>query len=358
MATCSWGSTIKRPALAAVLVLLGCSGAKFPETLNRPMPPETPGLWKEDLGRALETAPVVDGNRVYVTVTDKKIACRESSTGAKVWEKTLEGAPITGPVLTRSRVLVATGYRTPHVHAFDAKSGEEIWKESRRVLSLTALPGEDRVVTGLEDGRWECLDANTGEPLWTVRLGTRWCGEPAAEPGRLWVPFEPDSLAWLDPATGERKGAARALAHPLLLAGNRGLWLLDPEGRLQFRAEPSWVAGTWALQGRPAGLPAPDADAVWVALRDGRLVRIAAGGDSVGVGARFPSPLTSGPVVSGTRVYQALPRGQVAVLDAVTAQELARWQHAERLLAPPAVAGELVLVPGSHGTLVAHDARP
>ncbi len=88
--------------------------------------------------------------------------------------------------------------------AFDAESGERIWKADTD-LPLSAGPATDGklVVAGSSDGDVIALDAATGDFMWSVTVTSEVLAAPVVVPGKVVVHTVNGKLAALDSANGQ-----------------------------------------------------------------------------------------------------------------------------------------------------------
>ncbi len=142
--------------------------------------------------------PVIDQGRVYVYGADRGLRCMELKTGRVLWQHELrswitpaeEGYFGAGssPVIVQGRLLVnlGAGAQGAGIVAFDAKSGQVLWKSTAHRASysspvLAILGGVPQVVF-LTRLHALGLDAATGRVLWQVPFGRRGPTVNAANP--------------------------------------------------------------------------------------------------------------------------------------------------------------------------------
>lgn len=126
--------------------------------------------------------PVTDGERIYCFFGKGGVVAVDWD-GKEVWKKETGNlhsqkrwGSASSPVLHEGKVIVKAGDESRAVFAFDAASGEEIWKAEGSVLEQTyGTP----VLHRLNDERTDLIVAGTGE-IWGVNPDTgklRWFSE-------------------------------------------------------------------------------------------------------------------------------------------------------------------------------------
>lgn len=205
----------------------------------------------------VQSPAVTDGERVFLGAWDKNLYCLDAATGALLWNRPCTegksfayspaiGNPVYAAVDGEGKIFVPANANL--LWAFDAKSGEPLWK--------TAAPGDKfgyssptyldgRLYTGTlgPQGAVRCVDAKSGEILWTCETGSDIYDSGPAIGGRA-------GDRWL--AIGRVSGA---LAIVNLKDG-------------KLRAERQLPTGHFL------STPAARADSVWAATYNDRVMRI------------------------------------------------------------------------------------
>lgn len=137
---------------------------------------------------------------VVATCNDRTAVAVDADCGRLLWKRPTEGLVRGKPAITRGRVLLAT--EKGHLSCLDARSGEMLWStrygrgEMHQFLQVVG----DVVVT--LDARWHLVafDIATGEIRWLSRLRSagNWC--PVAYGPYLVVLSRDGHLALFDPA--------------------------------------------------------------------------------------------------------------------------------------------------------------
>ncbi len=162
----------------------------------------------------VQSPAVTDGERVFVGAWDKAVYCLDPVTGAQLWRqectdgKSFAYSPAIGnPVAAEGKFFVPANANL--LWAFDAVSGEPLWK--------TASPGDKfgysspiyeggRLYTGTlgDKGEVRCVDAKTGEILWTCATGNGiYDSGPALGNGWIVIGSVSGALNIIDKADGK-----------------------------------------------------------------------------------------------------------------------------------------------------------
>ena len=122
--------------------------------------------------------PAISGGLVYVLGAEGRLACLKLADGSKVWEQKLaEAYPFrkgyfgvgTSPLVVDGRLFVNVGGKGAGVVAFDAKSGNELWKATDHKAgysspTVATLDGKKRIVFLTRDGLL-VLDPENGKVI-------------------------------------------------------------------------------------------------------------------------------------------------------------------------------------------------
>lgn len=150
---------------------------------------ESKVLWKAELGDGIGSSVIVDGrvfNTAFVGEDTFAVYCHDAATGKELWKRELPAGElprITPPNSHASSTAAADGERvyayfsTLGIVAFDAKSGNEVWRHPLPKAAYLMDWGsgaspvvfEDRVFFVQDDDLNSfviCLDAGTGAQRW------------------------------------------------------------------------------------------------------------------------------------------------------------------------------------------------
>ena len=110
------------------------------------------------------------GPRVYVITLANELICLSLATGRLEWtftsgiKKTGNLHDITAPAVADAGVFMATS--DAFVHAFDAESGQELWKrEVQGQVTTTPVVWRDRLFIGTSDRHMYALSPRNGETM-------------------------------------------------------------------------------------------------------------------------------------------------------------------------------------------------
>ena len=325
-------------------------------------------LWKFDLPGSAGASPVVWGDHIFVSTTDKKtlrLICLDTA-GKKKWERDLPGVSKSAmdksnsaspsPITDGQHVWTMMGNGAMACFDFD---GKEIWSKDIQKdygkfsiqfgmsttpvlhdgkLYLTLIHGV-RKDKGTSEGKLICLDAVTGEEVWQVIRKTDAVDECKHGYSSPIVVGQGDSAVLVVHAADYTTGHA--------IADGKELWKLagiNPKGDAYNRTL-RLVASPVARKGLMVVPTAKKGAVIGYKIsgkeKPKRLWRLERG-----------TPDVASPVVYQDRVFLAGENGVMRVLDASNGEVLTK----ERLLAdrhrstPVVVDGKLIVV-GRSGTV-------
>lgn len=107
---------------------------------------------------------------------------------APVWTAQLSAAVNSAPFISGELVIAATADGV--IHAVQADSGKPVWEFSpaAKVWDASVNGDESKVCAGLKGGQVTCLDALTGQPIWTADLGMEVQSRIAVGSDRVYAP--------------------------------------------------------------------------------------------------------------------------------------------------------------------------
>lgn len=147
---------------------------------------------------AFETTPVVVGNTMYVTTAGGRVLALNAATGTELWEYQPQPATVTlccGPVNHGVAVYgqsVYVGSLDAKLVALDARTGRPVWERQLAdpaagySVTMAPLAADGRVYVGVAGERYgirgflAAFDAASGEEIWrwhTIPADTGWWGE-------------------------------------------------------------------------------------------------------------------------------------------------------------------------------------
>lgn len=260
------------PAVSGGLVFVGDLGG----TVHAVRARDGRKAWTFKTGGEVKSSPVVAGDRVLIGSYDGHLYALRPRTGALLWKLRTDGpvhataavdddvAYVTGcdQVFRGVRIVdgktvfeVSSGAYTgaspalagriafygtfeSEVLAVDRAARRVIWRyrhpERQFPFYSSAAVADDRVVVGGRDKLVHCLDARTGEALWTFATQGRVESSPAVAGGRVFVGSNDGRLYVLDLASGAKRWefeAGAPLSASPAIAGGR-LVIGAQDGRL------------------------------------------------------------------------------------------------------------------------------
>lgn len=154
--------------------------------------------------------PVVSGGRVFVTRSlgrsqGSETICIDADTGKQHWTGPQSEGIVGHPTVYDGTALINIGSREitrPHVRAFDAASGEELWQSNLGHTSYaTPAVGNGRVFLGSEGGL-HAIDLASGDGAYTVTDELNAPTTPVVYDETVYVHTSDSQLAAVDTADG------------------------------------------------------------------------------------------------------------------------------------------------------------
>ena len=238
------------------LVFIGSSEKTFYALRSR----DGEVLWKRKLTGEVSSQPLVlaggaVGPEAVVLVGDDDgvLSAIEAQTGAMRWTYRARGPIHTQPVLSGGLVYITSS--EGRVYGLDVRTGKWVWQYEREIPegfairgSSGVLPVGNRVYVGFPDGYLACLNAETGEVVWTRQLSgevsrfTDVDGTPAVVGETLYVTCYSGGVYALDVKDGSTRWRFELeAAGPLTVdaseeriyvaSASQGLYCLDSKGR-------------------------------------------------------------------------------------------------------------------------------
>jgi len=150
-----------------------------------------------DLKKAYGTPLVVplDGGDVVVSPGADWVYGYDPATGAELWRLAygaLGFSIVPRPVVAHGLVYMSTSFTKPEVLAVRPGGGGRepgiVWRQARGAPSMPSpLAVGDELYVVSDKGIATCLDAQTGEVVWSERLGGNFSSSPLFADGRIYV---------------------------------------------------------------------------------------------------------------------------------------------------------------------------
>ncbi len=168
------GRLVSSPAVSdGTLLLAGMDGGV--EALRAT---DGKALWRTDLADELASSPAVDRGRMFIPSLGGKLFALRIADGSLLWKQAFGGHDYGSPVLitdaTTGRadtLVLPAGFPAQTVARLSTDKGEPVWETAKGVIgdlmsSSPAIVG-GKVIIGMNGGRYQALDLQTGVPLWS-----------------------------------------------------------------------------------------------------------------------------------------------------------------------------------------------
>jgi outer membrane protein assembly factor BamB len=268
------------------------------------------------------SAPIgIDSINAYLGGADRRVVAVDLRTGKTRWSHGVAG-PLIGGVVVRGGVIFAASDRPEgKLHAFNTRSGNELWTAASGYVQLPLALIEGRLIALNRKGEVRAYEPATGRLQWQRRLPPGRAGAVALGTGRFLVSSF-DSLYVLrltDGAVLERRRAPGAVVS-------------------------SWVRTSY-------GLVAGTGDSLIVSLDADSLAPRWT--------ARVDGPVLTTPAIAGDSVYAVTQLGAVhqIVADSTLTESRRLTDPGWAATGAPAIYGPWLLVGASDGRLRAFSLR-
>lgn len=125
--------------------------------------------WTFTTGSYLQTPPAISDDVVYVASQDSHLYALRAGTGKLLWSATIAGSFVPGPVAIANRaVYVAAGNA---LESFSAKTGKLLWSVPFPVSASAPVYANGLIYIGGSDFDVHAFDARTGAQVWKAATG-------------------------------------------------------------------------------------------------------------------------------------------------------------------------------------------
>jgi outer membrane protein assembly factor BamB len=165
-----------------------------PGTAQGNMPDSGTIVWQRPAGRGVTHAVMAAGNVIIAATSARSVMALGAETGARYWERKVNGSIAGPPISDGHRIYVSTRARDGSVYAIDPVRGRRIW--SRRVgdVRTGAVHADRLVLAGTARGELVALDDSGGSILWRTQLTGAVAAAPVARNTHVFVATETDTL--------------------------------------------------------------------------------------------------------------------------------------------------------------------
>ncbi len=194
-------------------------------------------LWKTPLNGEILAAPLVTPTTVIVRTADGRMFALGRADGKRKWVFTRSAPALTlrtNAAVVVSRGVIYAGFPGGKVVAVELETGRPVWEatlslprgttELERIADVAGLPVVDgsRVCAAVYQGRTGCVDALSGNVLWTRDIAS--ADGVAVDNKHLYVADVDGNLSALDKTSGatvwkQDKLQNRDLGSPILVKG-------------------------------------------------------------------------------------------------------------------------------------------
>lgn len=167
-------------------------------------------LWSFTTGHAVESSPLVLGNRLYFSTQAGMLYCFSTSLSAPhkpLWKPfNLQGKTTSSPAYDQNGRIISSTY-TGLVWAVDYQTGKARWKadvpgNNAQFYGTPAVYGSRVVVASKANGKLYCLDDRTGKVLWSYPTSQGLYASPAIWNNTVYVGSKTGCLWAINVVTG------------------------------------------------------------------------------------------------------------------------------------------------------------
>ena len=326
--------------------MFACVSAVTTSASSQDLPP---GIrWSVALSAAPLTAPVISGDRVFLSSLPGVVSAHDIKDGRELWREAVN--PDQPIVVEGAHLFIASG---DTVQALQVADHSIAWNVSTGTVTAPLAVKEGWVIASSAT-RMVALRANDGAVIWQ-RETTLQRERAAIEGNMLFVPLASGRLQALDITSGNVRWERRFGGSPAepLVVGNR--LYVGAADKYFYCVKTSNGDIDWKIRVGASirGPASTDGERVYFAGLDNLIRAVSRGSGSQRWQRGVPFRPFAGPVVSGTSVLVAGPTNEVRMLDPVTGSESGRIAFPEPLVTAPAMglAGGDTVVAGITGGL-------
>jgi len=310
-------------------------------------------LWSRRTGGVIRSSPIVADNKLYIVLGDHNLYCLDAETGKKLWKYEIGGELSSlflgepssiflgklssSPCVINGKVYV--GSLDGNIYCIDAETGEKIWSyQTGDVVQSSPIVVNNKLYIGSADHNLYCLDAETGEKIWGHEIDTAVYSSPAFYNNRIYVASK-GYLYCVDASIGEELWKQKMeITHDSVLIGDgklyvagytrdgRGIYCLDTEtGKIIWENTDIRVPDSLSFDNEKLYL------SIWMNKASGVYCLDANTGEVVWRYTEGEDKTFLSLVVADNRVYVRVTPSYLYCIDAETGEKL--WECKEDLLA-------------------------
>lgn len=282
------------------------------------LPDELSVAWEFKADEAIETAAVLNDDRVFVADVMGTVYALSRSDGKEIWRKAYDTGFLASPVVQGDQLVV--GDVDGNVYALAVTDGQERWKQTTEgEISGAAAFYKTSVIVASQDGKLYCFDAADGKPKWTYEADDQIRCAPTVAGDRTFLGGCDAKLHIVNLETGKSDGDTFPLGGP--------------------------TGSTPSVLGDRAVLPIMDGTVFgfdWKAKKQLWTYE----------DPEQAQEYRSSAAIKGDRAIISSQRKQIDALDLNTGKRL--WRHTlrRRSDASPVIAGDDVWIPATDGRLI------
>jgi outer membrane protein assembly factor BamB len=316
-------------------------------------------LWRFKTKDAIRSSAAIGGGRVYVGSDDGGLYALDARTGKQTWVFRTDDTVESSPLLLDGAVYI--GASDGFVYKLNA-AGKVQWKYETgdKILAgvnwaPAAQGGGKWILVGSYDSRVHCLDASTGEVVWTYQSESYVNGAPAVDAGRvvfggcdaaIHTVSLKDGKKITSIDTGSYIAASAALVGKLAFVGHYGNEFVC--------ADTSAGKIVWTYKDKDEPFFASAAvtdDRVVVGSRDKRVHCLRRDTGKPVWTFRTRGNVDSSPVVVGGKVVVGSDDGRLYILRLDDGRRVWSFEVGQPIIASPAVSDGMVVVGSEDGNV-------
>ena len=189
--------------------------ARWSGSTDTNLPKDLAVLWEYKAVEAIETTPVVAGDKVFLSDVMGRLYAVNRETGTEVWQKNYDTGFLAAPAIQGT--LMVVGDIEGNLYGINTNDGKELWtKTTAGEIASAAAFYNDNVLVTSQDGKLYCFEAKTGKLVWDYQTDDQIRCSPAIAGDRTFLGGCDAQLHVVDLKTGA------AAADPLPLGGPTG----------------------------------------------------------------------------------------------------------------------------------------
>ncbi len=151
-----------------------------------------------------ETSPAVVDGDFYTATYDGNLFCIDTADGRVKWVARTHDDTDASPVVAGDFVWAAAEDKASYLYCFEREKGREVWRYGGNKMGYWSTPAwaNDRLYVGGDDANLHCVDARTGEAVWTFKTGAAVWSSPCVVDDKLIVGSRDAHLYVVDAASG------------------------------------------------------------------------------------------------------------------------------------------------------------